>query len=171
MKAGRIPSRKTKGQVSVLERLAFLNRHERHAVLATEALGQPYTSLIAFALTPDMGGLVFGTPRDTAKYRNMVRNRRVAVLIDTRSNDPRGYMEAEALTILGSAKTVRRGKAREELARVFGAKHPALEGFIQAQSTALVLVQIERCYHVSAFQSVTEWRPAAVGAVQASRQR
>ena len=89
-----LPIKVSKGNVSVLERLHLLNKTQKHAVLATDSDGQPYTSLIAYALTSDMKGIVFATPKDTSKYRNILKNRRVSLLIDTRSNTEKDYMGA-----------------------------------------------------------------------------
>ena len=49
-----IPTRVSKSSVPVINRLRILNKTQMHAVLATDSNGQPYTSLIAFALTPDL---------------------------------------------------------------------------------------------------------------------
>ena len=79
-----IPDRVKKGTTSVLDRSTALNKDQLHAVLATVLDGQPYTSMIAYALTPDKKRIVFSTPRKTQKYRNILNNSRVSLLIDTR---------------------------------------------------------------------------------------
>jgi nitroimidazol reductase NimA-like FMN-containing flavoprotein (pyridoxamine 5'-phosphate oxidase superfamily) len=152
-----IPDRVQKGDVSVPERLRIINRTQPHAVLATESRGYPYTSLVAYALTPDMQSLLFLTPRSTRKYRNILRNNNVSVLIDTRSNTGRDYMGAESLTILGQAFPVKRSKKRSELAAVFLRKHPRLSGVMDSPAVALMRVEIDTCIHVTQFQSVTVW--------------
>lgn len=152
-----IPFNKTQGKVDVKERLRVLNKKQRHAVLATDAEGQPYTSLVAFSLTPDMEGLLFATPKKTNKYRNILKNRNVSVMIDTRSNSEKGYMQSEAVTILGKAAPVRRGKQWNEMAELLVKKHPQLEEFVRASSTALVLTAFTKVLHTGRFQSVTAW--------------
>lgn len=153
----KIPFNKSLGDVNVQERLRFLNRKQRHAVLATDAGGHPYTSLVAFALSDDATGIIFATPRKTGKYHNMLRNRHVSLMIDTRSNTAKGYMRSEALTILGTASPVRKGKKRDELCKVFTKKHPELTAFVNAPSTALVCIAIKKALHTGRFQTVTEW--------------
>jgi nitroimidazol reductase NimA-like FMN-containing flavoprotein (pyridoxamine 5'-phosphate oxidase superfamily) len=111
----KIPSEKSKGTVSVSERLRILNSLEHHAVLSTEANGRPYTLLAAYAMTPDMKGLVFATPRKTSKYNNLLKNRNVSLLIDSRSQTDGDYMETEAMTLLGAAMPIRRGSKRKNL--------------------------------------------------------
>ncbi len=152
-----IPTEVSKGSVSILKRLHALNKTQMHAVLATDSNGQPYTSLIAYVLTSDMKGVVFATPQSTRKYNNILKNRRVSLLIDTRSNTNKDYMGAESITITGRAYPLRRGKKWSELAGVLKKKHPELSEFIDSQKTALVLVKIIKMTHVTRFQSITEW--------------
>ena len=149
---------KTAGTAAVAHTLKLMDRTQRHAVLATVSGGQPYTSLVAFAMTPDMKNAVFATPRDTAKYKNILRNKRVALLIDTRANTDAAYMKSEAVTIVGSATPVRRGRRREEFASLLIRKHPALRGFVGARTTSIVLVEAAACFHTGSFQKVSEWR-------------
>jgi nitroimidazol reductase NimA-like FMN-containing flavoprotein (pyridoxamine 5'-phosphate oxidase superfamily) len=153
----KLPFLKNQGKVNVQERLRILTKKQRHAVLATDADGQPYTSLVAFALTPDMEGVLFATPKKTGKYRNLMKNRNVSLLIDTRSNSAKGYMQSEALTILGTAIPVRRGKQWNDMARFLIQKHPQLEEFVRAHSTALVRIAFTKVLHTGGFQSVTAW--------------
>lgn len=93
-----VPDKVSKGNIYVPDRLSILNKTQPHAVLATDSDGQPYTSLIAFALTPDMKGVVFATPKSTRKYKNILKNKYVSLLIDTRSNTETDYMNAESVT-------------------------------------------------------------------------
>lgn len=153
-----IPITASKGSVSVPDRMKYLNKTERHAVLATVFQGKPYTSIVAFAFTKDMKGALFATPKDTRKYKNLLKNKHVALLIDNRKNTDSAYAGSESVTILGTAQTVRRGKRWEELYRILVRKHPALEEFVKAPSTALIHIKATRCVHVSHFQVISEWR-------------
>ena len=153
----RIPFNKTRGKVNVQDRLRTLNKKQRHAVLATVSEGQPYTSLVAFALTSDGNELLFATPKKTTKYRNMLNNRRVSLLIDSRANTAKGYMGSEAVTILGTARAIRNGNKRDKLATIFTKKHPELADFINASTTALILVAFDKIIHAGKFQTVTVW--------------
>jgi heme iron utilization protein len=152
-----IPDRVKKGSAPILERLNALDKDQLHAVLATALDGQPYTSMIAYALTPDKKGILFATPRKTQKYQNILKNNRVSLLIDTRSNTEKDYMSAESLTILGNAIPVRKGKKWSELARVLIGKHPKLNEFIHSQEIKLIFVKMNQFIHVSRFQTVSEW--------------
>jgi uncharacterized pyridoxamine 5'-phosphate oxidase family protein len=152
----KILKQKIKGRADVPQRLKIIDRKQRHAVLATLSGNKPYTSLIAFALMPETRGVVFATPKKTQKYRNIIKNKNVSILINTAKNIAKDYKNAEAVTIQGNACYVT-GKKRTELANILAIKHPDLKPFINSASTALVMVEIQYCVHVSSFQQVTEW--------------
>ena len=154
----RLALEKTTGNAAVAERLKVMNSTQRHAVLATVSDGQPYTSLVAFAMTPDMTSVVFATQRKTAKYRNILRNKKAALLIDTRSNTDASYMKSEAITVIGTARPVRRGREWQELSGILIKKHPALRRFVQDKTTAIIAVEADKCFHTGSFQEVSEWR-------------
>lgn len=151
----KIPSQKKAGAADVLTRLKVLNQRQRHATLATDSTGQPYTSLVAFALTPDLRCVAFGTPKKTTKYRNILRNNRVSLLIDSRSNSPRAYTRAEAVTVIGRAVVLRKGKRRRLITAQLARKHPVLAVFFSSGTTAVIAVEISRIIHVGSFQTVT----------------
>jgi uncharacterized pyridoxamine 5'-phosphate oxidase family protein len=152
-----IPDRVKNGTIPVLERLNAMDKEQLHAVLATESDGQPYTSMIAFALSPEKKGIVFITPQKTRKYKNILKNNHVSLLIDTRSNTEKDYMSAESLTILGNAFPVRKGERWSELTKVLIRKHPKLNEIIHSAETKLIFVKINQCIHVTRFQTVSEW--------------
>jgi heme iron utilization protein len=157
MKKEKIPSTTRKGTVHIAERLKVLNGMENFAVLATNDDGQPYTSLINFALTPDFRAVIFATPRATRKYRNMIKIKSVALLIDNRSKKTKNLMGTEAVTVIGNARTLRKGKAWETFANIYINKHPDLADFLHSPSTALMVVDATRYIHVSQFQTISVW--------------
>jgi nitroimidazol reductase NimA-like FMN-containing flavoprotein (pyridoxamine 5'-phosphate oxidase superfamily) len=156
-----LPAVPRRGAADVPARLAAIDRVRRHAALATDAGGRPYLSLVAFALAPGGAAVLFATPRDSRKFRNLRRNPRVALLLDTRGEGDRDYRGAEAITVSGRASVLRAGSPRwREAELALRSKHPALARFFRAATTALVSVGIEEAVHVGGFQRVTTWRPA-----------
>jgi len=152
-----IPNTTRNGIVSVPGRLKVLNKKQHFGVLATNDKGQPYTSLISFALTPDLQRVIFATPKDTSKYKNILNTKEVAILIDNRSGTQKKLMATEAVTIIGKARSILGGKLRNELAATYLKKHPDLEEFIQSDTTALIVVEATRCIHVGKFQTISVW--------------
>jgi len=156
-----LPAVPSRGNAGVPARLAAIDRTRRHAALATAADGAPYLSLVAFALAQDGAAVLFATPRDSRKYRNLRANPRVSLLLDTRGERDRDYASAEAITIVGRARVLRAGSSSwREAGRALHAKHPVLAAFLEVATTALVRVEIEEAVHVGGFQRVTTWRPA-----------
>jgi nitroimidazol reductase NimA-like FMN-containing flavoprotein (pyridoxamine 5'-phosphate oxidase superfamily) len=143
------------------ERIRHLVRDEPYAILSTQGDGQPYASIVAFAMTDDFRAAVFATPMATRKYRLLTACDRVALLIDNRCKHPDDMMRIEAVTATGRATQVERGDEFDRWARVLAARHPHLGAFVASPSVALFRVEIVRFFHVERFQEVREWRPGA----------
>lgn len=126
------------------------------AVLATAAGCDPYTSLVAVAMTPNLSQLYFATPRATRKWANLAGNRQVSLLIDNRSNKVTDFSQAAAATILGTAEELA-GAGREEGLELYLARHPHLAEFTASPSCALFRVQVASIYLVTRFQNVMEF--------------
>lgn len=73
------------------------------AVLPTQHAGQPHASLMAFTPVGGVRQLVFATYRGTLKYRNLVEDGRVAVLIGVRGVELAREQRGLVLTALGNA--------------------------------------------------------------------
>ncbi len=74
----------------------------RFCVLATVSEGTPHCSLMFYAASDDGREIYMATPRNTRKYRNLVANPSVSLLIDTRHATDQGLTgPTRALTITG----------------------------------------------------------------------
>lgn len=125
------------------------------AVLATQHQQQPYTSLMAFAVTPDLRSIVFATYRATRKYANLLANPRASLLIDNRCNDSADYRNAVAISAQGAVREVD-AERYAELLELYAGKHPQLRDFVTAAGCALLQLDVECYYVVSQFQNVAE---------------
>jgi nitroimidazol reductase NimA-like FMN-containing flavoprotein (pyridoxamine 5'-phosphate oxidase superfamily) len=125
---------------------------QRFAVLATESEGQPYSNLVAFAEADNLRSLLFVTSRDTKKYSNTIASKRVAVLVDNRTNQPSDLDKAVAVTALGTIEEVAKDY-RGCLAAIYLSKHPQLADFLRNPSTALMRVAVTD-YIVAGFETV-----------------
>ena len=130
---------------------------QKLAVLASQSSGgSAYASLIAFAATDDLRQIVLATPRATRKFANLKHNPMVSLLIDNRSNNEKDFHDAMAVTVMGQAEEINLEASQNELASLYLRKHPYLEDFLRAPSTAFILISV-RCYYlVSRFQEVME---------------
>jgi len=127
------------------------------AVLATQQKRHPYTSLVAFVVSEDLRRIVFVTSRATTKYRNLSEAPDVSLLIDSRTHSVEDFTTGAAVTVLGRAAEIG-DKQRSALLEVFLRKHPHLEAFARAPSTALCGVEVETYVLVTRFQHVVEMR-------------
>ena len=125
---------------------------QRFAVLATQSEGQPYSNLVAFAEADNLRSLLFVTGRDTKKYSNTIASKRVAILVDNRTNRPSDLDKAVAVTALGTIEEVSTDN-RGYLSAIYLSKHPQLEDFLRKPSNALMRVAVTD-YIVASFESV-----------------
>jgi nitroimidazol reductase NimA-like FMN-containing flavoprotein (pyridoxamine 5'-phosphate oxidase superfamily) len=151
-----------KEQEIVLQIEALLDG-EPFAVLCTQGEGQPYGSLVAFAFTKDLRCFVFATPRATRKYSLLCECKRVALVVDNRSKYPNTMMKVSAVTVTGRAEEIEPGSQFERWAALLTDRHPYLQTFVQAPSTALFRVHVVRYLHVTRFQEVRQWLPGEDG--------
>jgi nitroimidazol reductase NimA-like FMN-containing flavoprotein (pyridoxamine 5'-phosphate oxidase superfamily) len=114
---------------------------QRFAVLATLSNQQPYSNLVAFAVSDDLRQIIFATNRDTQKYRNILSNNKIALLIDNRSNSQSDFTRALAITVIGIAKELN-GEGRDDLVQSYLNKHTSLKEFLNTPDTAIINVQV-----------------------------
>lgn len=138
--------------------LAALLASQHLAVLATHRGGQPYCSLVGFAASPDLKGLAFATTRATRKFENCVADPRVAMMIDSSTNDDSDFHKAIAVTALGEVGEVEK-TARSRYLRWYLSKHPHLVDFVMSPSCALLRIRVRKYVIVRRFQEVSELEP------------
>jgi len=136
-------------------KLTQLFEERRVGVLATHNHGQPYGSLVAFLASDDLVNLVFTTGRGTRKFANLSADPRVALVVDDRRNEAADFYEAAAVTASGRAQVLD-GEEAEAMAARFVERHPQLERFVTAPSSAVVRIIVSRYTYVSRFQEVVE---------------
>lgn len=147
----------------LIESLKDLVFTEPFAVLCTQAGGQPYASLVAFAFSADLTSFVFATPVATRKYRFLIECDQVALLVDNRGRFPDDMTKVSAVTVTGRASQVELGAGFMPWAALLTGRHPYLDSFVAAPSTALFRVHVVRYLHVTRFQEVRQWLPAPNG--------
>ncbi len=137
------------------EFLKDLFSSQRLAVLATQSKTQPYGSLIAFMATEDLKHLLFATTRATRKYANISKNPKIAMVVDSRSNQEADFHQAAAVTATGSVKEVV-GPQKRRFQKLYLSKHPYLKEFVSSPTCALLRMDVETYYVVRQFQNVVE---------------
>ena len=137
------------------QKINLLFESQSFAVLSTQKNLQPYASLVAFAATDNLKEIYFLTPNTTRKYDNLIENRKVAVLVNNIKNKTDDIYNAISVTGTGNASVVNPTNERQAL-DFYLKKHPHMEGFAKAPTTALIRVDMNRYFMVSQFQNVVE---------------
>jgi heme iron utilization protein len=141
---------------SLQERIDRLFSGQLAGVLATQQCssspGQPYTSLMAFAHTPDLRFLVIATRKDTQKHANLLENACLSLLIDNRGNSASDYQRAVAISVTGRAEVIP-AASRPALHALFVHKHPDLQPFLAQPDCTLLRIRALRYSVVSQFQA------------------
>ena len=145
--------------MTTVDKVSKMVRHvlenQNLAVLATLGNGRPYANLVAFFAVKSLKEIVFATRCTTRKYMNIIKDARVAMLIDTRSNNSEDFHKAIAVTITGKAQKVE-GEDRQKLAGLYLEKFPHLIEFVSSSQCGLFKVVVNKYTVVSEFQNVVE---------------
>jgi uncharacterized protein YhbP (UPF0306 family) len=153
----------SKLQKSVEDKIRRLVTSQPYAVLCTQGHGQPYGSLVAYAITDDLAHAVFATPKATRKFRLLTECDHVALVVDNRPDFPNQLMEVEGVTATGRASLVEAAEEFEYWGRLLTGRHSYLSKFVQSASCGLFRIRILRYFHVSRFQEVRQWVPEISG--------
>jgi len=145
------------------EQELFLTIHnllseQKLGALATHRQGEPWASLIAFAVTDNLNFIYFATPKTTRKYSNLLNDPRCSLLIDNRENLASDFSNSIAVTATGVIKELDESEKTAAF-QLFLNKHPYLETFIQSPTCAFICLQVNRYNLVRRFQEVMEYHP------------
>ena len=143
----------------VRERIGKLLNEQPFAVLCTQGGGQPYGSLVAYAISQDLKATTFATPVATRKFRLLSECDRVALVVDSRATFPDDMMKVEAVTATGRAVQLDPGSEFDRWAELLTTRHPRLKSFVADPSSALFRVDITQYVYVTRFQRVHQWVP------------
>ena len=143
-------------QQKVFDEIQTLLDAQRFGVLATAGKEYPYCTLVGYAVTRECKEILFATIRDTRKYKNLQASPKVSLLIDSQTNQVDDFKDAQALTVLGTAREVDASDYVEQLS-LFLKKHPYLKEFVTAPNCALIKVIVSKFILVNNFQNVLEY--------------
>ena len=142
----------------LLARLARVLNSQKLAVLATHAQGGSYCSLVGFSAFEDLRGLVFATSRSTRKFRNILDEPNVAMMIDTRSDMHGDFSKAIAVTALGEARELPAAD-RDQALRLHLGRHASLSELLGQPDCALLSVRVRKYVIVCGIHDVRELIP------------
>jgi nitroimidazol reductase NimA-like FMN-containing flavoprotein (pyridoxamine 5'-phosphate oxidase superfamily) len=124
----------------MLAEMKALAREKNICVLATVAGRKPHCSLMAYVTNENCTEMYLVTHKNTNKYKNLMENPSVSLLIDTREISPRS--KAKALTVEGECAAIESEKKRNTVQAMLLAVHPHLAEFINHSEAEILCVQI-----------------------------
>ena len=126
----------------MLEEMKALARQKDTCVLATVSDGNPHCSLMAYATDDDCREIYMITQKGTKKYKNLIKNPSVSLLIDTREEQVDSHpLQAKALTIAGLFQEID-DEYKKRLARArLLERHPYLAEFIDQTDTEFICIK------------------------------
>ncbi len=142
-------------QPELRERVMNLLESQLVGALSTTSNGIPYSCLVSYRFTDDLETAIFATKRDRLKYRKMMENPNVSLLIDDRQNRMDDFRTVTSLSVLGTVIDTE-GPTRERYMDLLLEKHPYFTDFVRASDTAVIEVSVKHMYIVKDFESVTK---------------
>jgi nitroimidazol reductase NimA-like FMN-containing flavoprotein (pyridoxamine 5'-phosphate oxidase superfamily) len=125
-------------------------------VLATEGDGQPHASLVAVTPIDNFTHLVFATYRNTSKYKNLLKNPKVAILFENRSVLSTIQPDIFVLTAFGYAEEVD-SEVSDSVHHAHLLRHPNLVSFLSTSDCAIFRVNVNAYQMVSGIDDVKWW--------------
>ena len=153
------PAEPREKELFIQDQIRTLMQEQPFAVLCMQGEEQPYGSIVSYAIANDLSSIIFCTSVNTHKYRLLCANDRVALVIDSRPQQPDQIMDAAALTATGHAIEIPRGPERDRLATLLAGRHATIASFISDPSTALFRIEVKLYVYVTHFQEVHTWSP------------
>ncbi len=126
----------------MLEKIKSLIQEKDSCVLATTSDEGPHCSLMSYAPDVATKEIYMLTQRKTKKYRNLLVNPAVSILIDTRTGSSLQPQETMALTINGTFQKIEEESRREKALKGLLERHPHLKTFTQNPDVELIAIRI-----------------------------
>ena len=128
----------------MLERIKSLVKEKDICVLATVSGDKPHCSLMAYVTDDDCREIYMVTHRESRKYENLIKNRSVSLLIDTREEHAGSRRpEAKALTVSGTFKKIDDKNKKIQVRSKLLDRHPHVREFLDHPDAEIVCIRVE----------------------------
>jgi len=128
----------------MIERIKRLISESDMCVLATCHQGRPHCSLMAYVADEKGATIYMATRKETNKYKYLVENPQVSLLIDTRTEKGlEKRAEVQALTISGTCTPIEDAVQAAVIRRQIVAHHPHLKALAEHPDAAIIGVRLE----------------------------
>lgn len=127
----------------MIDRMKELLKTRDMCVLATCSDNKPHCSLMGYITDEPIERVYLVTLKSTRKYRNLMQNSQVSLLVDTRSEHGGLRENIQALTVSGTCAPVDEGEHKDAVFRRFSRAHPHLSGLLNDPDMVLLCLRIE----------------------------
>ena len=132
-----------------IDQMKSLIREKDICVLATDAGGKPYCSLMAYVNDESCHEIYMVTLRNSKKFKNLMENPVVSLLIDSREKKPPS--QQQALTVEGSFYLIKNEDKQTSIREMIRKAHPHLNYFIDDKEAEIFCIKAEFFMLVNAF--------------------
>ncbi len=126
-----------------LEKMKQLAREKDMCVLATASGSTPHCSLMAYVVDDECRELYMAALKNTKKFKNLMENRDVSLLIDTREEHAGPLRsEAKAMTVAGTFQEIEDRSQRHGIRAKLLERHPHLKEFMSHPDAEVFCIKI-----------------------------
>lgn len=125
-----------------IEDIKFLIKSKSTCVLATAAGGEPHCSLMSYVADDDGRLFYMASAKDTRKYRNLLGNASVSLLIDTR-DEGKENNPVKALTVKGVFQPITDGAEKQGVMHLLLLRHPQLKDIADSRDVEVFQIKAE----------------------------
>ena len=127
----------------MLDNMKALVKEKDTCVLATVSQGSPHCSLMAYIVDDHCREIYMVTQKDSRKYRNLLENPQISLLIDTREDHTGPQRPAtKALTVAGTFQSVAEPHQYNSVCEKLLARHPHLNDFLNQPGATILCIKI-----------------------------
>lgn len=121
---------------------AFLDT-QLFGVLATIGKNGPHTNIITYAFTDHLDWLIFSTPTESRKYKNILSDPRVAFFVDSRPLSTERIENSMGVTLKGMAQNVS-AENLNSFTEIYLKRHPGMKHFLQTSGNCLLAIRVKQ---------------------------
>jgi nitroimidazol reductase NimA-like FMN-containing flavoprotein (pyridoxamine 5'-phosphate oxidase superfamily) len=127
----------------MIELMKRLAKENDICVLATVSGEKPHCSLMAYTTDDDCGEIYMATHRGTKKFKNLMENPSVSLLIDTREEHKGSRRpEAKAMTVSGSFERLEDNQKKVWARARLLNRHPHFKEFMDHPDAEVICIKI-----------------------------
>jgi nitroimidazol reductase NimA-like FMN-containing flavoprotein (pyridoxamine 5'-phosphate oxidase superfamily) len=127
----------------MLEEMKAMVKAKDMCVMATVSRGTPHCSLMTYVCDDECQEIYMITQKNTQKYKNLLENPTVSLLIDSREEHTgSSRRNAKAMTISGTFHKIENEFEKKEAGNRLLERHPHLEVFFDDPDTEVFCVSV-----------------------------